>query len=185
MNKPPPTAVKTSALADTATSNATLSDATPTPAGVMRRLAAMVYDALLLFGVLFTATLPTLLLAPKQLATTQQTAISNEQVVHELPTLAGGWLFQIYLLLVFCSFFCWFWRKNGQTLGMQAWRLHIEDMSGQKISLKQCLLRLLGAAVSIACLGAGYWWIWIDKDGLSWHDRWSKSRMVVQPKAAK
>lgn len=146
-------------------------------AGVIRRLSAMVYDALLVFGVLFTATLPTLLLdsAPNE-------SIVNEQVLHELHPLVEGWPFQLYLLLIFISFFCWFWISNKQTLGMQAWRLQVENYAGGRITLLQCLQRLLGACVSFACLGAGYWWIWIDKDGLSWHDRWSKTRIVILPK---
>ena len=148
-------------------------------AGVIRRLAAMVYDSLLVFGILFAATLPAVLLQPAQ------QNISNEDVVHELPPLAEGWPFQLYLLLVYISFFCWFWRRNGQTLGMQAWRLQIQDMAGNRISLIQCLQRLLFAAISILCLGLGYWWIWIDKEGQSWPDRWSKSRVVVLPKKKK
>ncbi|MEE8059307.1 MAG: RDD family protein [Pseudomonadales bacterium] len=146
-------------------------------AGLMRRLSAMMYDSLLVFAVLFTATLPTLLLNnnPKQ-------SIENKQIVHELYPLAEGWLFQVYLLLVFIGFFCWFWRKNGQTLGMQAWRLQVEDSFGKRISTLQCLQRLLGATLSLLCLGAGYWWIWFDKDGMCWHDRWSKTRVVVLPK---
>ena len=153
---------------------------TPDPlptAGVSRRIAAIIYDSMLVFGLLFTATLPTLLLD-----NSSKQSIENEQVVHELHPLVSGWPFQLYLLLVFVSFFCWFWRRNGQTLGMQAWRLQLEDMSGERISVKQCLQRLLGASISTLCLGAGYWWIWIDKKGLSWHDRWSKSRIVILPK---
>ena len=146
-------------------------------AGVMRRLAAMLYDSLLVFGVLFAATLPALFLGGNGDA-----AIENEQVVHELPVV-GGWPFQLYLLTVFIAFFCWFWRRDGQTLGMQAWRLKVEDMAGNRISIVQCLQRLAGATVSLGCGGIGYWWIWIDKDGMSWHDRWSKTRVVVLPKA--
>ena len=145
-------------------------------AGVVRRLAAMVYDGLLVFGVLFTATLPTLFLTPGE------QRLVNGEVVHELPTLVDGWPFQVYLLAVYISFFCWFWRKNGQTLGMQAWRLKIEDIAGGRITFIQCLQRLLGATISTLCLGLGYWWIWIDKEHLSWHDHWSKSRVVVVAK---
>ena len=146
-------------------------------AGVIKRLAAMTYDSLLIFGLLFTATIPTLFFQ-----TGQKLDKANEQVVHELPTLVEGWPFQSYLLLVYISFFCWFWRKNGQTLGMQAWRLYVVDKQGQTISLKQCLQRIAGAFVSAACLGMGYWWVWIDKDNLTWHDRWSDTRIVIHPK---
>lgn len=146
-------------------------------AGIPRRLAAMVYDLLLVFAVLFAATLPAVLFEKNR-----QNTISNEQVVHEFQPLAEGWAFQVYLLAIFIGFFCWFWCKNGQTLGMQAWRLQVEDFSGQRISLSQCLQRLLGATVSILCLGCGYWWILFDKQQLSWHDHWSRSRIVVLPK---
>lgn len=146
-------------------------------AGVIKRLAAMTYDSLLIFGLLFTATIPTLFFQSEQ-----KLDKTNEQVVHHLPTLVDGWPFQLYLLGVYISFFCWFWIKNGQTLGMQAWRLQLVDLQGQRVSLKQCLQRIAGALVSAACLGAGYWWIWFDRDNLTWHDRWSKSRIVAHPK---
>lgn len=149
-------------------------------AGVVRRLTAMIYDGLLVFAVLFAATLPTLFLSRNH-----ERSIDNEQVVHDLHPLISGWPFQVYLLSIYIGFFCWFWIKNGQTLGMQSWRLQLEDLSGNRISFKQCLLRIAGAAISMLCLGAGYWWIWIDKDGLSWHDRWSRSRMVQLPKKPK
>ncbi len=135
----------------------------------------MVYDSLLVFGVLFTATLPILLLS------TSQVPVENNEVMHEVNPVAEGLGFQLYLLVVFISFYCWFWRRNKQTLGMQAWRLQVEDFSGQRISIAQCLVRLFGATISLLCLGAGYWWAWIDKDKLSWHDRWSKSQIVLLP----
>ena len=150
------------------------------PAGVIRRIMAMVYDTLLVFAVLFAATIPAIFIHRNQ-----QETITNGDVTHKLPTLADGWLFQLYLLTIICVFFCWFWRKNGQTLGMQAWRLQIEDLNGQRISWKQCFIRLAGAAISLLLLGAGYWWIWIDKNHYSWHDHWSKSRMVILPKKTK
>ncbi len=147
------------------------------PASVMRRLAAMTYDSLLVFGVLFAATLPTLLFDSQT-----EPAIKNEQVVHELHPLIAGWPFQLYLLTIFVAFFCWFWCRNGQTLGMQAWRLKLEGLSGERVTLQQCLQRLVGACISLACFGLGYWWVWFDKNAMSWHDRWSKTRVVVLPK---
>jgi uncharacterized RDD family membrane protein YckC len=157
-----------------------MSNSQPLPtAGILRRLAAIVYDSMLVFSILFAATLPSLLLDK-----TADSGIDNGQVVHELHPLVSGLLFQLYLLVIVVAFFCWFWRKNGQTLGMQAWRLQLEDMNGNRISFTQCLQRLAGATISCLCLGAGYWWILIDKNSLSWHDHWSKSRIVVLAKKA-
>ena len=150
----------------------------PPNAGVVKRLAAMVYDSFLAFAVLALATLiPSLLIGRNQ-----PSAVDNEHVVHELNPMLSGIGFQLYLLLVTASFFCWFWHKNGQTLGMQAWRLKIESSTGGNPGWSQCIIRLLVACLSLACLGIGYWWIWFDKDKLSWHDRLSNTRIVQMPK---
>lgn len=144
-------------------------------AGVPRRLAAMVYDSLLVFGVLFTATIPALFWD-------HQKRVGNDEVVHEITPIVEGIYFQLYLLLVVIAFFCWFWKKNGQTLGMQAWRLLLVADTGADVAVRQCLIRLLAAALSLLCFGLGYWWAWIDKEKLTWHDRLSKTRVVLLPK---
>ena len=89
---------------------------------------------------------------------------------------------QLMALLTVIGFFCWFWIKNGQTLGMQAWRLRIDKLEGGRLSLGQALIRILMAAVSAACFGLGYLWILFDRDKRSWHDICSKSRVVLLPK---
>jgi uncharacterized RDD family membrane protein YckC len=146
-------------------------------AGLIRRLAAMVYDSLLVFGVLFTATIPAVFFRSEKIA-----PIANEQIVTDLPSVAGGLPFQLYLLAVYVAFFCWFWKKHGQTLGMQAWRLQVVDISGSGLTMRQCIIRLFTALLSFLCFGAGYWWILIDKERLSWHDKLSHTRIVLLPK---
>ena len=144
----------------------------------------MVYDTMLLFGVLFIAILIPSLLFGSQPAVLGDDPAIHEPVIHDFTPMLSGPLFQLYLLAVIIAFFCYFWLKNGgQTLGMQAWRLQLQDHSGAAVTLKQCLLRFFSAALSLLPLGAGYWWIWLDKDRLSWHDRWSKTRVVVLPKS--
>lgn len=138
-------------------------------AGVLRRFGAMLYDTLLLGLAVLPITTAIFLL-----------------FTHEAITPGGsGFVERIYqaaLLLVIVLFFCVFWRWNGQTVGMLAWRLRVERNDGARLTWRDALLRLAGASVSLAALGLGYFWIWIDRDQLAWHDRWSGTRVVVVPK---
>jgi len=96
---------------------------------------------------------------------------------------AGGLGLQLPLALATLLFFGWFWTRWGQTLGMQAWRLRVETLAGGRISWGQALLRMAGACVSFACLGAGYLAILFDPAARAWHDRWSGTRVVIEPRA--
>jgi len=91
-------------------------------------------------------------------------------------------LVQLLALLTLAVFYGWFWRLKGQTLGMQAWRIRLHSLDGNPITLKQALARGAGALVSLAALGAGYWWCLFDREGRYWHDRWSGTRLVLLPK---
>ncbi|MGB5613384.1 MAG: RDD family protein, partial [Sedimenticolaceae bacterium] len=77
------------------------------------------------------------------------------------------------------AFFSWFWTHGGQTLGMRAWRLKLLDSEGDPVTLKLSLIRLGAALLSALPLGLGYLWVLIDRDGLAWHDRLSRTRLVV------
>lgn len=148
-------------------------------AGVGRRLAALFYDFLLILGIL----LSTIIIVPLIMTLAgSQGSVTEGQTVHEITPLLAPVYFQLYSLLVIAVFNCWFWCKSGQTLGMQSWRLKLVTQQGETVSLRQGLLRLLAASLSLLCLGAGYWWIWLDKEGLSWHDRLSGTRVIVLPK---
>ena len=79
-------------------------------------------------------------------------------------------------------FFGWFWTWRGQTLGMLRGACACERNDGVALTWRDALMRLAGACVSLLPLGLGYFWIWIDRDRLAWHDRWSGTRVVVLPK---
>ena len=86
------------------------------------------------------------------------------------------------LIAIIVAFFGVFWTRRGQTLGMTAWRLKIERADGAALTWRDVLTRLGGACVSLGALGLGYFWIWIDRERLAWHDRWSDTRVIVLPK---
>ncbi len=135
------------------------------PAPLFKRLAAMLYDSLLIAALWMVIGIIGV-------------AVNGGEAI-------GGPLFNSSLFLTTFLFFMLFWTRGGQTLGMMAWRLRVQTPEGQAISAMQALLRFFGAALSAVCLGAGYWWMLFGKDKLTWHDRYSESRVVELPKRKK
>jgi uncharacterized RDD family membrane protein YckC len=154
-------------------------------AGLGKRLAAMAYDCLVLFGVLFLAGSLYRAIALLLMPATGDATVSTGDVIHQIQPAASGPIYQLYLVLVVYGFFALFWHSSGQTLGMLAWRLRIQDPEGYSISWNQVLRRFLGAILSWACLGLGYWWILLDSNKQAWHDKLSNSEVVQLPKKSK
>ena len=136
-------------------------------AGLLRRLLAIGYDGLLLFGLLFVAAIPLTWLS---------------EAARSAPGVRLG--IQGYLLAVSAAFFTWFWVHGGQTLGMRAWRLRLVADDGGPVGWQRAAWRFLAAMLSLACLGMGFLWVLIDREGLAWHDRLSKTRVIVESKGA-
>ncbi len=80
-----------------------------------------------------------------------------------------------YLFAVVGFFFVWFWSHGGQTLGMRAWRLKIQRMDGNTISMFQAVIRLCTAFLGLGNL----WLLSRNSEGMSLPDRMSGSEMVV------
>jgi uncharacterized RDD family membrane protein YckC len=155
----------------------------PTPyPGLARRLAAIGYDILVLFGVLFVAGAAYQGLAGLLNPGVEAASVQTGDVIYQLQPPAGGPLYQFYLGLVIYGFFALFWHRSGQTLGMLAWRLKVQDLEGNNISWRQTALRFAAAGLSWSCLGAGYWWLWFDRDRRTWHDRLSGTEVILLPK---
>jgi uncharacterized RDD family membrane protein YckC len=94
-------------------------------------------------------------------------------------------LVRLVALLTGMAFFSWFWLKNGQTLGMQAWRIKLRRYDGTAPKAGQVLVRAIAAAVSAACLGLGYLWCLVDRKGRYWHDHVSRTELVLMPSRKK
>ena len=77
------------------------------------------------------------------------------------------------------------WRRGGQTLGMRPWRLKVTALDGGAPSLATLWRRYALATLSTLAGGLGFWWAWLDRDRLTWHDRYSGTRMVRLPKRAR
>lgn len=82
------------------------------PASLLRRLAAAIYDGLLLIALWMVALLVDIIL---------RDLLSLEREWHAL---------RAYIFLVGFVFFGWFWTHGGQTLGMRAWHLRLQRPDG-------------------------------------------------------
>ncbi len=122
----------------------------PRPPGLPRRLASIVYDAILLGGVLLLAS--AVVTIPLGLALGPEKA----QPVFASPWFR--WPFFLYCVAVAASFHLWFWTHGGQTLGMRAWRLKVVREDGGPLGGRDALARWGAALVSWLPLGLGFLW---------------------------
>jgi uncharacterized RDD family membrane protein YckC len=141
-----------------------------TSPSLLRRFAAMVYDTLLVIALVAVVNAVALMVVVRVTAGEQQ--VLNAHLV------------QLLTVFSIVGFFCLFWLKNGQTLGMQAWRIQLVDFGGGPPSFGKTLLRCCGALLSAACLGAGYLWCLVDRNKRYWHDYLSRTELILLPKAS-
>ncbi|EAR23220.1 hypothetical protein NB231_15408 [Nitrococcus mobilis Nb-231] len=135
-------------------------------AGLLRRLAAGFYDALVLLALWMITTVLWLLARHGEAITP-----GGSPVYH---------CYQISLLLVAFVFFVGFWGRAGRTLGMQAWRLHLIRADGGRLRWRDAAVRFLAALAAWLPLGVGVFWSLVDRDHLAWHDRLSGTRVIIK-----
>jgi uncharacterized RDD family membrane protein YckC len=141
------------------------------PPFLLRRLAAIVYDTLLVLPLVMVSVAVFLGIRSLLVGAPEQ-----DTVVQLDPHLV-----QLVAALTVTAFYSAFWLKSGQTLGMQAWRIKLVSSDGAPLSLRQALLRCLGATGSALCLGLGYLWCLVDRRGRYWHDYLSGTELVLLP----
>jgi len=131
-----------------------VSAATP---GLPRRLASMLYEAILLFAVAFLAAWVFFFASGGRDAT------------------AGSMrhLLQLCIGLFFAAYFLWSWLRGGQTLAMKAWRIRLID-----VTPASALLRLILATLLVPS-GISLLWALFDRDRQFLHDRLACSRLVL------
>jgi uncharacterized RDD family membrane protein YckC len=124
--------------------------------GLLRRLASMVYEAVLLFAVGFFAAWLFFFASGGRDATAGATR-------H---------LLQLFIGLVFAAYFLWSWLRGGQTLAMKAWRIRLVDVTPARALMRFALAVLLvPTLVSIV-------WSLFDRDRQFLHDRIAGTRLT-------
>lgn len=154
-------------------SGTSMSDKNYPTASLARRLAAMVYDGLILLA-LYIMTGFALIAIIK--------ALNNGEFPGTLPAAVN---FSVFFIIAFFYYSDSWRRRNGQTIGMKAWGLKLVNENDGPLQLSQCMLRVGIGFFSLVIFGLGFFWMLIDKQQRNWHDMASLTRVVFIPKAAR
>ena len=138
-----------------------------------RHLLALVYDTFLVVPIIM---LTTALIMGLYVTILPPPAAENDIVALPPTAVQAGALLSVAL------FYFIFWRRGGQTLGMQAWRIKLVDLNGSPANTRQLLLRLFAAILAYGLFGLGLAWRFVDQNGLYLHDRLSGTKLVQIPK---
>jgi len=84
-------------------------------AGLWRRMAAFVYEGLLLFGVVMLA------------------GFIYSTLTQQRHALQGQTGLKVFVFLVLGVYFVWFWARHGQTLAMRTWKLRLVRSNGSGV----------------------------------------------------
>ena len=151
---------------------------TPLAPRLARRLASLIYEGILLFGVAFV---------PAYLFLT----LTQSKYPLPSPMLQ---VFQLYMFSVVGAYFVWCWRHGGQTLPMKTWQMRVESGDGQRLTLIRAWWRYtliwgsLAPALGLYALGLKWGlmlillpllWPLIDSERQFLHDRLAGTRLVA------
>ena len=91
--------------------------------GLARRLAAFVYEGVLLFGVVMIA------------------GLVYSGLTQQRHALQGRIGLMLFLFLVLGLYFSWFWSRGGQTVAMKAWHIRLLSADGSPVSRSRAAAR--------------------------------------------
>lgn len=150
----------------------------------------MVYEGIVLFGVLFAAEMVF--------------ALATQQVTGD----AKHTFQNLFLFVVLAVYFTYFWGHGGQTLPMQTWRIRVTTLDRQPIRLRQAALRYcaawmwflpalaishflaiqsIGQIFALVAAGMAAWALTskFDPNGQFLHDRLAGTCLISVPKKTK
>jgi len=150
-------------------------------AGFRRRFGSWVYDVLIAFAVYMVAGAVSFLIFNLLI---NFNVISMQGFEHAIDLQRSSVIYSIFIYgwnIAWVSFFfVFFWAKSGQTLGMKAWRLRLQNQDGTRITKTTGVKRLLPTLLGLGNLTV----IFDRKNKLSLQDKLTNTEVVVLTLAA-
>ena len=131
-------------------------------AGFFKRVFSLIYDSLAVIGIMLSLSLLLVLING---GSTEENKFAS--------------IIQ-FLIITFSGpcFYTYFWlSNNGQTLGMQAWKIQLIS-NNNGLSVKDCLYRCFISVISFLIFGIGYFLILFRKDNKSLADLLTKTQII-------
>lgn len=144
--------------------------------GFRRRLGAWVYDFLLSFAVYMLAGTVGFVL---MYIAHYFGLFGMQGYEHFSDTISNTawlkWPYEVFKVVCLSYFFIYFWSKSGQTLGMKAWRLRVQNTDGSLMTKKVAAKRLLPTLLGLGNIAV----LFDRKNKLSLQDRLTDTEVVV------
>jgi len=156
-----------------------MTDITPVTfprAGFRRRFGSWIYDLLIIIAIfMLSGYVCVALFVALDAMGLISIARSGFGIDWNATHLAYKVAFNFWCVAWVCLFFIYFWSKKGQTLGMRAWRLRLQNRDGSLLSKTTAIKRLVPTL-----LGLGNIFVIFDrKNKLSLQDRVTNTEVVV------
>lgn len=97
----------------------------PDVPGIWRRLAAFLYEGVLLFGVVMIS------------------GLLYSALTRQTHALTGRFGLQLFLFVLLGVYFAYFWSRGGQTVAMKAWHIRVVDRSLRPLGMGRAVARYL------------------------------------------
>ena len=131
-------------------------------AGLMRRLLALLYDGILIIGIYMSYVILV-------------TYLNGSALESQLEILFLQFSFIIFIFL----FYCYFWKfNNGQTLGMQVWKIKLVSSGNEEVNINKMVLRCALSMIFSLVFLSNFIFIIFNKERKTLGDYFSKTKLL-------
>lgn len=153
-----------------ASADAFMNEPTHSSAPIWRQLAALLYDSFILLALSFLYS-----------ALVTAIAAATGEPADDYQPMFNGVLFPLGWVLTLTVFYCFFWHRSGQTVGMKTWRIKVvrEEDASRTPTWWRCALRAVVAAPAVMFFGIGYIYGALQPSRQTLQDKLSATKVLL------